>query len=299
MSTTKKIFNPNNVNAGFDAFLADSIKDAARKKTLRSMNAIKIVLPIISAIMERPGLDARPQEISTAFKSLINDISFISHAICQKIGIDPDEEKNYWVRNVFEKLISELLREEWVKNGKIDPDKILVCIDEILKKDFLTPDKYKATELTQDPNLRLSLVRALLPVITQAKLGFDLFRKIEDDLEHIGEKIYSISTASLDKIIDEGASESDKKQMLNILIQSAGELYSIAWRVEAERVIHICNNYKDNSDKLKKYLSKYPKGLPLEKLENDFSIYFEKMLNVAEKLIPNKKGNIEVRIKND
>ena len=291
----QKIFNP--VSPDFDTFLTNSIKEAARKKTLRTMNAVKIVMPIVSAIMQRPGLEARPQEISQAFKTIVADVSYLSQSICQKIGIDPEEEKNYWIRNVFEKLIAELIKEEWIKNGKIETDKILICIDEVIKKEMPTPDKHKITDLNFDPNLQISLIRSLLPIIQQAKLGFDLFRKIDNDLEHIGKKIYDTAEQSLEKIIDEDASEIDKKQMMNVLLQSAGELYSVAWRVEAERVIHICENYKDNPDKLKKYLDKYPQGLPIEKLENDFSIYFDKMINVAQKLIPNKKGHINNRIK--
>ncbi len=274
----------------------DLIKEDARKKTLRTLNALKIVSPIISSLMEHPGVDSNGQSLSDNFRKLIKDTSEVSAASCLKLGLDPNEEKNFWVRNVFEKLYAEILKEQWVKNKETDTDFLNKCTDEVLKNiDLITFGQEEFKSIDVDTQTRLALIKTTTPIINEAKNNFSLFRDVINDVEVIMSQILKKSLEATDKLSDEYASTRDKANILYVVLQNAGEIYKTAWRTESKRVQDIMNNYEPA--KLQKSLEKYPNGLPIDKIQNDFDKYFDKMLAITNKLVPNKQGALEKRIK--
>jgi len=282
--------------AGGDVQKAELIKENERRKILRTMNAFKIIHPIISALMERPGVDAEAEDLSANFRTLIKETSGLSEKICYSLGVDPTDDKNFWIRNVFERIFADYLKEQWLRDGKLNVNFIENCIEQAIKIENVSTEN-NFEEMSPIVSSKMSLIKALIPVVKEVE-NFDLFRGnvfVEKDLEGIGEKLKEASLSAVTKLTDEYNSTKDKTSLFNLVLQEAGEIYAIAWRSESKRVIELMSSYGE--DEVNKQLQKYPDGLPLDKVNHDFNKYFNKLVAITEKLVPSKKGTIEKRLR--
>lgn len=282
--------------ANGDPFKADLIKQEARRKVLRTLNAIKIVAPIVSALMCRPGVDAKSGELTGGFRHLIKETSDMSEYVCSSMGVDPKEEKNYWLRNVFERLFADMFGEQWGKFGKTSPEFIRECVTLAMEKTELVGDYNNDIDLmTPEMTIRIALFKSIVPVIEEAKNSFDLFRDVKNDIEHIANKIKSATDSTVEALADNCASPADRAALFSIVSHEAGKIYAISWKAEATRVLEICKDLGE--DKLKEWVARNPGGLPLNKVDHHFDEYVEKLKIITERLIPSKKGPIEKRLK--
>lgn len=282
--------------AGGDPYKADLAQQEARRKTLRTLNAVKIVAPIISALMCRPGVDAEGGELTVGFRQLIKETSDMSEYVCANMGIDPKEEKNYWLRNVFERLFAELYGEQWELYGKTSPDFIRECVKLTMEKTDLVGDYKNDIDLmTPEITIRVALFKSVVPVIQEAKTSFHLFRDVPGDIEHIANKIKTATDAAVESLADDITSPADRAALFSIVSHEAGKIYAISWKAEAKRVLEICKDLGE--EKVKEWVSRNPGGLPLTKVDYHFDEYVEKLKTIAERLIPTKKGPIEKRLK--
>lgn len=279
-----------------DPYQEEMTKKTAVQYTLKTLNALKIVSPIITALMQRPGVDAPNEEMSESFRSLIREISSVSGAICEKIGIDPNKEKNYWVRNVLEKSFAEIIKEQWTNNGQTNTDKIIELVDEIIKFSETTAEKTEYDELPETHLIHLANIRAMLPVLNEAQTHFDLYRDLEKDIDPIMTKLFEVSTQAVEKLADSYANSSDRSKLFFMIMQEAGKLYASSWHSEGVRVKEIMNAY--SPERLQKALERYKvTGLPLEKVDHDFDKYFNKMLVITEKLVSSQKSGLDKKLK--
>jgi hypothetical protein len=281
-----------------DPYQEEMTKKAAYQYTLKTLNALKIVSPIIGALMQKPGVDAPNEEMSESFRHLIKEISSVSGVVCQKLGIDPNKEKNYWVRNVLEKSFAEILKTQWTANGQTDTTKIVELIDDVIKFSETSSEKGQYEEINDENLVKVANIRAMLPILNEAQTNFDLYRNLENDIEPIMNKLFDISSNAVEKLADNYADSSERAKLFNIIVQEAGILYASAWHAEGTRVKEIMNAY--SPDKLQKSLERYKNsgGLPLDKIEHDFDKYFEKMLVITEKLVSSNRSGIDKKLKN-
>lgn len=265
--------------------------------TLKTLNALKIVSPIIAALMQRPGVDAPNEEMSSSFRKLIQETSDISAKFCERLEVDPEKQKNYWIRNVLEKHFAKLFKEQWVTKGDIDVKSLEVFIDEVIKISDRFEEKTEFTDFDEITTVRLGMVKAMTKVLNEAQTNFNLYRNLEEDIEPIMEKLYNLSVSTVDKLADDYAQPKDKAKLFDMVIQEAGELYAGSWRAEAKRTQEIIKNTP--KEKLEKVLEKYKSngGLPLDKVNHDFDKYFNKMVVITEKLIFSQQGTLQKRLK--
>lgn len=265
--------------------------------TLKTLNALKIVSPIIAALMQRPGVDAPNEEMSNSFRRLIQETSDISAKFCEKLEVDPEKQKNYWIRNVLEKHFAKLFKDQWVTKGDIDVKSLEMFVDEIIKVGDRFEEKTEYTDFDEITTVRLGMVKAMTKVLNEAQTNFDLYRNLEEDIEPIMEKLYNLTVGTVDKLSDDYAQPKDKAKLFDMIIQEAGELYAGAWRAEAKRTQEIIKNTP--KEKLDKVLEKYKSigGLPLDKVNHDFDKYFNKMVVITEKLIFSQQGTLQKRLK--
>lgn len=280
-----------------DPYRAEVTQKSAYQYTLKTLNALKIVSPIISALMERPGVDASNETLSENFKQLITETSSISESICQKLNIDPNKERNFWIRNVLEKSVSEILYHQWTTHGKADLKSLNLLIDDVIKFSDTTSEKAQYDEISEESLVKLAGIRAMLPILKEAQDN-NLYRSLESDIEPIMTKLFDESKKAVIGLADDYANEKDRSKLFYMIMQEAGNLYASSWRAEANRINKIMETYPP--EKLQTTLNKYKTsgGLPLTKIDSDFSKYFEKMMVITEKLVLSQKGNISKRLQN-
>jgi len=281
-----------------DPYKEEILKKVAFQYTLKTLNALKIVSPIITALMQRPGIDAPNEEMSESFRHLIKEIASVSSIVCEKIGIDPEKEKNYWVRNVLEKSFAEILKSQWTITGTTNTEQIVNLIDDIVKFSDTTSEKSQYDEIPDRSLVKMANIRAMLPILNEAQTHFDLYRDLETDIEPIMTKLFKTSAKAVEKLADSYADSQAKSKLFYMIIQEAGTLYASAWHAEGLIVSNIMNTY--SPDKLEKSLERHKRlgGLPLDKIEHDFEKYFDKMMVITDKLVSSPKSGIDKKLKN-
>lgn len=279
-----------------DPFQQDSLQKNAYHYTLKTLNALKIVSPIMSAIMQRPGVDANNEDMTDSFRKLISEVSDTAQTVCEKLNIDSTKERNFWIRNVLEKSFAEILHDQWVTDGKTDVNNIVSLIDVVISFSANVSEKTHYDEIPEESLVKLAGIKAMLPVLKEANT-FNLYRNLENDIETIMTKLFNTATEATKKLADDYANEQDRSKLFYMIMQEAGELYAASWRCEGSRITRIMTTQP--KDKLKGILEKYQAngGFPLDKVEHDFDKYFDKMVVITEKLVLAQKGTISSRLK--
>lgn len=268
-----------------------SAQNAAKNKTVKTLNAIKIISPILEALTIYPG--EQGQELDS-FKQLITATSGLSVSICKKLEIDPEDEKNYWIRNSFERVFSEILKEQWIHNKTLDTTKIESMFDTIIENNDFVQSEFQSLGITIDQDVQMCLAKSAIVLIEQMKSGFNLNRKIEKDLEPIMNLIFNTAKDAFNQIVDANAEPKQKANLLKMLIQEATNLYKTSWKAYAI----FAKDFLDNSSTEKKatLTKKYANGFPLTQIDKEFKENFDKLILITQKIVPNQKGNIEKRI---
>lgn len=293
--TPKKDYIKDSMN---DPYKAQLTQKNAYQHTMKTLNALKIVSPIISGLMQNPGVDATNTNLSNNFKLLITEISKISERVCEKLGVDSQKEQNFWIRNVLERSFSEIIHYQWVKHGSVDIEALETLIDDVISFQDKTTEKFTYEDVSEESLVKLSTIKSILPVLVQAQEN-PLYRNLDNDIEGIITKLFETSKQAVNKIANDYADEKDRAKLFYLIMQEAGKIYATSWKVEGERVNKIMEKYPP--EKLQSVLDKYKEsgGLPLVKIESDFDKYFDKVLVITEKLINSNKGAINKRLKNN
>ena len=282
-----------------DPYTAEVTEKGSHQYTLKTLNALKIVSPIICALMEKPGVDAPNEEMSESFRHLIQETSSIAESFCEKMGVDPKKPKNFWIRNVLEKSFAEILRTQWINNnGKTNLSQLTGLMEGVLKVAETASDTSTYDDLSDKTTVKIATLKSMIPIINEAKFNFDLYRDLEKDIEPIMQKLFDTSSKAVEKLADDYADSTSRSKLFFMLMQEAGTLYAASWHSETKKIADIMKQH--SPEKLEKAIEKYKNsgGFPLNRIEHDFEKYFGKMIVITEKLVQSQKGTIEKRLKN-
>lgn len=266
-------------------------QNQAKNKTLKTLNAIKIVSPILEALIINPG---KEDNASENFKNLVSTTSTLSAEICKKLEVNPEEEKNFWIRNSFERVFAEIIKQQWITHNHCDLKDILTLLDPIIENSNLVESEFQSLGISIDNDIKISLIRSTIPLISEIKSGFDLNRNLQDDMDGIVTLIFETAKEGLLKIVDENADSKQKANLLKMLIQEATNLYKASWK----SYVIFTQNYLNSTSEIKKkqLKDKYAKGFPLTQLETEFKTNFDRLILITQRIIPNQAGNIEKRV---
>lgn len=288
--TSIEVLKDNSQNIA-DPAQRQTAQNQAKNKTLKTLNAIKIVSPILEALIINPGKEG---DVSENFKSLVSTTSALSAEICQKLEINPEEEKNYWIRNSFERVFAEIIKQQWITHNHCELKEIQAFLDAIIENSNLVESEFQSLGISIDNDIKMSLVRSTIPLISEIKSGFDLNRNLHDDLDGIMTLIFETAKEGLTKIVDENADSKQKANLLKMLIQEATNLYKASWKSYGLFTQNYLSNAPEN--KKKQLKEKYAKGFPLTQLEAEFKTNFDRLILITQRIIPNQVGNIEKRV---
>lgn len=268
----------------------------ARKKTLRTLNALRVVGPLLVVVMERAGAGSSDEEAANIFKKLVAEASAFSEETCRRLGVDPEDSQNFWIRNMLERSFCEVLKEQGLKGKRLDLSPLRGPIDALTQMDLGWADAEREIEsFSVDIAARAAVIRAASPVLQRAQLGFDFFRNMEKDIEPIMKKLMASASKATLGLADTAATEKERAGLFSILMSEAGNLYSTAWWVEGKKAVEDLSKLSDGE--LKGLLKQNPEGLPLDRVNEQFEKNFQRLVHVAAKLVPMRAGRMETRIK--
>lgn len=253
--------------------------------TIKTINAINIISPIISALLINPGVEAEKTDISNSFRQIITDITAISTNICQQLDVDIKNPDNFWIKNILESILSTILKDSWIVNKTIDKKTIETLITssiELLKDISFEYPNINTSSLPESTIINLSVFKAIAPVIIEMA-KFNLYRKTEEDLEAISMKLFNTSYSLAEKLSSN--QQQDKLLVFSSLIEEAGKIYAACWLSESNRINDIILTYP--KDHISKLLNSYKEkgGFPLDNINKNFDDYFSKLIKITEKLI--------------
>lgn len=267
----------------------------AFQTTMKTLNALKIVSPIISALMQRPGVEAKNEDLSESFRNLITEISSLAENVCNQLNVDPTKEKNFWIRNVLERNFSQVLGEQWVSNGKIEVAPIKEMIESVIAFSDNVAEKEQYTEISDIHLVKLAGITAMLPILKEATT-FNLYRNFENDIEDIMVKLKNKAVDATKELADPYANSEERSKLYFLLLKEAGEMYAISWKIETQRIHNIMNSFSE--DKLRSAINQYKSngGFPLNKVDAEFDKYFNKVVTISQKLVASQTGTIKNRL---
>jgi hypothetical protein len=213
-----------------DPSKAERVSDEARKKTMRTLNAIKIVAPVLSAVTERHGASGSEDESLATFRRLVSQASDMSEYVIRELGEDPESQGSFWLRNMLERTFCEILKDQ-VQRGKEGSLKSLQPIlREIAQMQWASGDgKVEFETWGADTTVRAALLKATAPVMIKASV-FDFFRTdMARDMEDVMRVLMGAASRATLAISDSGASEKEKASLFAVLVGEAGVLYASAW----------------------------------------------------------------------
>lgn len=277
---------------------SEKLKDEARRKAIRALNALKIINPLICTIIDSSGNDGEDSQSSSKFKAMIGTCSDFSEQLLKGLGVDPYESKNLWMRNSFERFFAELIKESTPKGKSVDIVQIKKMMKIILNEcaSGNLGEGLVFEEEDADIHLKNKIVRASAQLIQRLSLSFDFFRKdVDKDIEKIIAHIIKEAHKYSKELCDKNSQKKDQYQVLGMLIQEGAEMYVSAWRAVGKRAADRLSKLSDKE--LTKFLQGHPDGLPIDEVFALFDKNFSRLIVLSKKLLPERAGNISVRLK--
>jgi len=199
---------------------------------------------------------------------------------------------------VLEKRFAEVLHDQWISTGTTNIESLTKLLDQVLEMTPTTSEMTYYDEFSDPLTVKLAVFKSMVPIITEAKTNFDLYRNLEEDIEPIMKKLFDVSSNGVEKLADDYADSGMRGKLFSILIQEAGALYTASWKAETKNIKEIMS--QSPPEKINKHIENYKAkgGLPLNRIDHDFEKYFNKMITITERLVKSQKGTIEKRLKN-
>lgn len=282
-----------------DVYQEETLKKTSYQMTLKTLNALKIVSPIVSAIIQSKTNSSDDDErVTKLFKDMVMQISDSALKACEAIGVDPKKEKNAWVRNIFERTIADFVKIQYLAHGNVDTSKVENIIHKLSDISHTVAEKEPFEDISAESLVSMAIIRAMMPIVNESLNNFDFYRKIEDDLETIINLISKECEKGTEILASDYASEKNRAQLYFILMQEAGVLYASCWKSESKRILQIIENKP--SEIVKQNFEKFKKtgGFPLSRIDQDFILFFERFIVISQKLsLAERKANLSGRIK--
>lgn len=273
---------------------AERIEDEARKKTLRALNALRIVGPLLAAIQERIP-DGSNDEVAREFMSMVEKTTLFSRKMSEHLGIDSEQPKNFWIRNVLERICAETIKERWLEKGDADVERLLDGAVRVCSAaDNIDFGEKEIQALPVDETLRIALMKAMGLVLSRMECGFDFFRNMDSEAERVGALLMRKAAEGALVLSDPHAGERERASLFSVAVEEAARLYGAAWIATGRKA---CDSLAAMSDeKLNALLAKHKEGLPVTSVDESFRKNFERMISVTAKLIPPKSGGSAERL---
>lgn len=278
-----------NKEAKSDPYRIMVTEKEAYQMTLKTLNALSVVSPIVSGLLETSegGQDGRV--LTDNFTKIITEVSTAAESTCAKIGVDPSKANNRWVRNVLERIYSNMAHDQWIKNKDVKLEEVYYLIEKVVDFAENTAEKAHYNELDEASSIKLACVTAMAPIIAEMEEA-TLFRNIEKDIEPIMEKLITACEKGVAKLANDYAGHENRAKLFALLMQEAGKLYASSWKNEVKRIQSVVAKNIHN-EKLKAQFEEYKNngGLPIVNIEKNFDKFFERIVVITNKLIENRR----------
>lgn len=230
---------------------------AAHVQSLRTMNAVRTLAPILAAAVAGGGDD---REQAARFARLLAQSTELATQTLQALGYAPEAERNRWMINVLERGFAEVVA-TGVEIGASLPALLAQALPE------RASDMLGTQELGPDAAMAAALVQGLLPVIA-AQQQFDFFRNRDADLPALRELLLDEVAKTMEVLLPPMTGASERRTMLALLCQEGGRALADAWLREAERAREALS--RKTRVEVSAWRNANPQGFPIDTVHARF-----------------------------
>lgn len=263
-------------------FASINLKEEENKKNvLILLNTLKTLSPLLQKALLNYTDDTKKQ---TEYILKLNDVVIKqSKKFIEKLlKLDPEDKNNIWIINVLSSFFhssipDNLLIEEITEN--YFSDNILQALFYVTNENLGQSMMYNFPERPLSVGVQLCLIKALVPIIN-AQTYYDFYRKDKlTDLKLIIGQIINNCSKSLVELVLPSTTEKDKLMLFKLLLEESSSLFVNCWYETANKTIEF---FKNNNMKTKDIKQKYPDGIPIEKIMENYNKNHNSLISLVK-----------------
>lgn len=261
----------------------------AYQMTMKTLNALSVVSPIVSGLLQTMEPNQEGKVLSDNFTKIITEVSTVAESTCSKIGVDPLKANNKWVRNMLERIYSNMAHDQWVKNQDVKLEEVYYLIEKVVDFADNAAEKAHYIDLDELSSIKLACVSAMAPIIAEME-DATLYRNISEDIEPIMDKLIKACEEGVARLANDYAGADNRAKLFTLLMQEAGKLYASSWKNEVKRIQSVVSK-NANNEKIKKQFEDYKNngGMPIVNIDKNFDKFFDRIIIITNKLIENRR----------
>lgn len=250
-------------------------EDDARVSALRTMNAVRMLGPVLGKVVAMGGSD---EDQANRFSSLMDRVHEMAKDAVSVMGLNHAEDRNQWMVNVFERTFAEALAR--------NPDEafgreMVRALSKAAKARSLDAPAYQ--DVPEEVAIMMSRVQSMGPVL-RAQLIFDFARPRDATIEEVMTCLDEEVVKAMEQLVDPLTGNAERRTMFSVVAQEAGELMAEAWQHEASRAIAALK--KKTQAEREAWKAANPQGLPIDTVLSRFRQQMGRLVKLSKQIRP-------------
>lgn len=250
-------------------------EDDARVGALRTMNAVRMLGPVLAKVVSMGGSD---EDQATRFSSLMDRTHTMAQDAVTVMGLSHAEARNQWMINVFERTFAEALAR--------NPDEafgreMVRALAKAAKDRSLDMPAYQ--DVPEEVAIMMARVQSMGPVL-RAQLVFDFARPRDATIEEVVACMDEEVVKAIEQLVDPLTGNAERRTMFSVVSQEAGELMAEAWQHEATRAIAALK--KKTQAERDAWKAANPQGLPIDTVMGRFRQQMGRLVKLSKQIRP-------------
>jgi hypothetical protein len=253
-------------------------EDNARVAALRTMNAVRMLGPVLSKVAAEGGSD---EDQAYRFSSLMEKTHGLAVDAALVLGFTPTDERDRWALNVLERTFADVLS----KNLEEPSGRQVV-------RSLAAAAKSRATDIPiyqdigEDVSLTMARIQAMGPVL-RAQAAFDFARPKDQTIAEVLGCLDDEVVKAMEALVEPLAGAPERRTLFSVLSQEGGELMAEAWHHEAAKAIAALR--KKTLAEREAWKKANPQGLPIETVLARFRQQMGRLVKLTRQLRPSTK----------
>ena len=253
-------------------------EDGARVAALRTMNAVRMLGPVLSKVAAEGGSD---EDQAYRFSSLMEKTHALAVDAALVLGFSSTDDRDRWALNVLERTFADVLS----KNPDEPSGRLVV-------RSLATAAKSRATDMPayqdigEDTSLTMARIQAMGPVL-RAQAAFDFARPKDQTVAEVMACLDDEVVKAMEALVEPLAGAPERRTLFSVLSQEGGELMAEAWQHEAAKAIAALR--KKTLAEREAWKSANPQGLPIETVLARFRQQMGRLVKLTRQLRPSTK----------
>lgn len=250
-------------------------EEEARVAALRTMNAVRMLGPVLGTVASLGGED---EDQARRFAALMETSHTLAVDAMSVMGVSHLEDRNRWMLNVWERAFAEALAK--TPEQPLGREMVRAVVS-AAKSHALDMPAYQG--ISEDATVMMARVQALGPVL-RAQMTFDFARPRDTTIEEVAKCLDEEVVKAMDQLAEPLAGASERRTLYTVLAEEAGSLMTEAWQHESAKAIAALK--KKTQAERDAWKVANPQGLPIDTVLLRFRQNMSRLVKLSKQLRP-------------